>query len=511
VTTIYYNQLRNHPYRQWFWILIIILVVSIAMAAMIGIAPLLQQEIGEIFGVEEIFGIPEYYTYFIAGALGVFLLGCSLVNPFFGVLMVSILLPFRSEEYALADMGGALIRVADPFALCTFIGLLNRDIFTRKIGLPLHKTGIEFPLLVLLWWVFLSFTWCESYASGISKLLQFSYAIILFYIFVAVIETRKQLIATCYAWMIGGILIGIPAFLDGLASAGGSHSRTESFQTSALETGEYLNYGILISVGLFLNTKNKLAQSFIILAILIMLIGTFLGSASRGPLLGLACGLFFLYIFCANFRFHIHWIIPACLIAGVAAFFILGFFGENLIYLIGDAFTRFIQLLEDPQSDIGWAYRIDIWSGILQLLYENPILGIGVGSLAEVLPSYTSLASQDPTLAHNLYLEVLVGLGPIGFLIFCWFCFRVIKIFFHYIKTRKRDTLYPLFLALLAVQVAKDVGNLTFGLFFEDRVEWTSLALCFCAIAIFKNDPVELKESCTCPSRETEKSIKPIQ
>ncbi len=460
--------------------------ISVMMAFMINIGPLLEIDIGEVAGIESSYGIPEYFAYFIAGAAGTAILAISFCNPFWGFLIFLMLLPFRSEDQALANIGGAVIRVADPVALFTFIGLLNRDIFSRKDGLPLVRSGIEFPLLVLTWWVFLSFTWCESFPSAISKLMQFSYAVVLFYMTLALIKTKRQLIATTYAWLLGGIIIGGMAIMEGLSGIGAGAGRAESAQTSAIETGEYLNYGIMAGIGLFMIAKNKLNKTFVLMCVILMLLGTLLGSASRGPLLGLACGLVFLYVFCDRFRTYTHWLIPPAVVAAVPAILIVGLFGENLIDLTADAFRRFIELVENPEMDVGWAYRLDIWSGIWALFLEHPILGIGVGSLSELLPKYTSELFQDPQLAHNMYLEVFIALGPMGFLIFLWFMWRIGRIFARQLFDKSDYAFHLLFAALVAAQVAKAVGNLSFGMFFEDRVEWVAVATCFAAVKIFE-------------------------
>jgi O-antigen ligase len=464
----------------------IMLSVSVVMGGMITIAPLLQLDIGEVVGIE-FTGVPEYFAYFLAGATGVIILGVALVRPYWGILVVMLLLPFRGDEYALANIGGAVIRLADPVALFTFIGMLNRSVFAEKKGLPLERSGIEFPLLVLVWWVFLSFTWCESFGSAISKLLQFSYAIVLFYMVLGLIETKQQLIAATYSWLLGGLLIGWMSFVQGLAGIGGGAGRAESTQTSAIETGEYLNYSIIMGIGLYMIARNKLNKAFILLSVVIMLLGTLLGSASRGPLLGLAAALVFLYFFCDKFRTYVHWSSPFAVVGTVAAFFVLGVLGENLIDLTALGLQRFIALIENPKMDVGWAYRINIWTGIWHMFLEHPILGIGVGSLSELLPTYTSEIFGDPQLAHNLYLEVFIALGPIGFLIFCWLIWRMVRIFAQSIFDKTDYALHLLFVVLLATQVAKAVGNLSFGMFFEDRVEWVSVAMCFAAVKIFKN------------------------
>lgn len=460
-----------------------VILVSAVMAFLIGIAPLLQRDIGEIIGID-FTGFPEYYVYFLAGAAGTILMGIALVNPLWGIIIVMFLLPFRSEEYALMNISGAIIRPSDPVALFAFIGLLNRDIFSRKEGLPLVRAGFELPLLTFTWWVFLSITWCESYSSAVSKLLQYSYAIVLLYMVLALIRKKEHLIAGMYAWILGGVILGSLALIDTLSSTGSS--RSAALETSALETGEYLNYPILMGIGLYMIAKNKLTKLFVLSCVSLMLTATLLSSASRGPLIGLACALIFFYFFCDRFRTYTHWLIPVGVFGTILAFFALGLFKLNLIDLTEEVFRRFIELIEYPQSDPGLAYRLNIWSAIWTLYLQHPILGLGVGSLSQVLPEYTMAIFQDPELAHNMYLEVFIAVGPFGMLLFFWFMWRILKFLARYLFDKSDYVLHLLFMSLLAAQVAKAVGNLTFGMFFEDRVEWVAIAMCFAAIQMFK-------------------------
>ena len=92
---------------------------------------------------------------------------------------------------------------------------------------------------------------------------------------------------------------------------------------------------------------------------------------------------------------------------------------------------------------------------------------------------------MQPTIAHNLYLEILIAVGPIGFIIFLWGLFRfsfIYKGLLSIYEERHRC----LAIGILAALVAQFVGGVTFGMFYENRVLWTAVGLTLSVFFISK-------------------------
>jgi O-antigen ligase len=75
----------------------------------------------------------------------------------------------------------------------------------------------------------------------------------------------------------------------------------------------------------------------------------------------------------------------------------------------------------------GGSGRTDLWSVALAITENHPLAGIGAGNFTLVEPSYAfgdrnlprfDLVVDTPLVVHNTYLNVLVELGVVGFILF---------------------------------------------------------------------------------------------
>ncbi len=80
-------------------------------------------------------------------------------------------------------------------------------------------------------------------------------------------------------------------------------------------------------------------------------------------------------------------------------------------------------------NDTSNASRIYIWEGILRMLRDHIVTGIGIGPAAfgKLYPLYASPLSYAAPHSHMLYLEVFVELGLLGGISFLTFMFSTVK------------------------------------------------------------------------------------
>ncbi len=80
-------------------------------------------------------------------------------------------------------------------------------------------------------------------------------------------------------------------------------------------------------------------------------------------------------------------------------------------------------------SDTSNASRIFIWEGVLAMLKDYLLTGIGIGpeAFAEIYPTYASHWALTAPHSHMLYLEIFVELGLLGGISFLVFMFSTIK------------------------------------------------------------------------------------
>jgi O-antigen ligase len=98
-----------------------------------------------------------------------------------------------------------------------------------------------------------------------------------------------------------------------------------------------------------------------------------------------------------------------------------------LVIIVMGSWSSIIGRLE--KYDSGSAYsRIPGMILMARITKDYPILGVGVNNYADVRGGYVSEDVRDaPHYPHNQYFLVLVETGGVGFLVFMWFLYAVLK------------------------------------------------------------------------------------
>lgn len=183
----------------------------------------------------------------------------------------------------------------------------------------------------------------------------------------------------------------------------------------------------------FLLSRKRIAKIRIPLVLLfvVLCVGALIASKTRGSLIGLfavaAFAPFAPYIWKNKRRLILVLLLLFVLIVGSISFM------QNRM-----------EELTDTESGGTLQVRKLIWSGSLSIIAMNPVFGLGPGSFQILFPQfrnpeYFTLGVSHNTLhAHCEYLEILVDIGIIGFLL-------CITVAFFFIRTlhRERKTLAP--------------------------------------------------------------------
>jgi O-antigen ligase/polysaccharide polymerase Wzy-like membrane protein len=76
--------------------------------------------------------------------------------------------------------------------------------------------------------------------------------------------------------------------------------------------------------------------------------------------------------------------------------------------------------------------RLALWRAAARMVVDHPLLGVGPDNYRLLYGPYAGLVGANTyTHSNNMYLEVLVGAGIVGFVSFCWLLWRAFGIFFH--------------------------------------------------------------------------------
>lgn len=190
---------------------------------------------------------------------------------------------------------------------------------------------------------------------------------------------------------------------------------------------------------------NRLIQLFDIVIALLFVIVIFLTQSRKGLVGLIAAPLLF-----QSFRGKT--IIKYVLVTFSVAFIIIVLIPEELLSdITGGSIDRLTSLTgsnKDSSTDLREAYTnlaIEIWK-------SNPILGVGINNFA---PLNTI---EKNAYSHNNYVELLSGVGIVGFLLY------YVPLFSLVIRKYKSDLL-NLLKALIVVLLFLEVGNVTYQTF----------------------------------------------
>ena len=95
-----------------------------------------------------------------------------------------------------------------------------------------------------------------------------------------------------------------------------------------------------------------------------------------------------------------------------AVIIFISIFGSDVAFGINRA-----DLLKLPQ-DGSLSYRFELWRTSLRVIKDNFVTGIGFGTFFKYTSTYSSLITKYVEHCHNIYLQVLLETGVIGFTTF---------------------------------------------------------------------------------------------
>jgi O-antigen ligase len=208
--------------------------------------------------------------------------------------------------------------------------------------------------------------------------------------------------------------------------------------------GEFLVLILPICMSIVIVEKENISKIFYFL-IASILFATLLLTFSRGSWVGILLSFAF-----ATFLLNKQIFIILCVFFACA----MPFFPKNVI-------SRFLSI--GNVLDSSTSYRVQIWLGTLRLIKKFWLFGIGAGekNFSAVYPqfSYSAAVAEH---SHNLFLQMFVESGAIGFSVFC-----LILLFFYrglIISVKKMPKRSPEFVINLGLG-SSIIGFLIQGLF----------------------------------------------
>jgi len=268
----------------------------------------------------------------------------------------------------------------------------------------------KFNKLILLFAVFSLFSvlWANdryrALSFFISPVLKY---VLIYYLIINYINTKTKFYKIFVAYWSSHIISGGYAiyrnFVVGIR-------RVDGFTHNPNRLGSIMMMFIIINFAILLytNRKNLKIGVFSIIGIIVGTLALF-ASSSRGALLGLIAGLFIVALLKGK-KFLIYLLIGLILLS----------------LFMPSYYKNRISKLTDITSNNVYS-RLSMYKAGFDMFKEKPILGIGLNNVRTVydmydLPEFEHFGNEHRNL-HNLYINILVELGAIGFGILIYLIF----------------------------------------------------------------------------------------
>lgn len=310
-----------------------------------------------------------------------------------------------------------------------------------------------------------------SPSTTISAILKLLRVLLLYFVVINVIHTRRDLSWTLWAFLMGGLVSTLYGMFDPSQQGTRVAGTLGQANLFALSMAPRLP----IALGLFAIETSKFRRYVLILATAVIAYGVAL-SGSRGGLL--AAGIAFA-LFSLSQQRKVLWLSLVTVISITS----LALMPLELKQRVGLAETS-------SGDDLGNSTdRRETYQQFgLQLWQEHPLLGVGMNGFgtAYAESEFRFLQSTRKTRpAHNTFLEIAVGAGIAGLLPFI----LILAISLYQMKKRSQELDGDPDMARLASAMLAALGAYTFGMFFGSRQFEKTLWLLVSLVVVIQNMP----------------------
>lgn len=303
------------------------------------------------------------------------------------------------------------------------------------------RTSLDKPILALLVLAVLSAVFSTHRHTSFRALTLLVNYIVVFYLIIHTIRSRtqfRQLVC---------IIIGMAVFISvfGFLKMSGISpfpwwNYTDLSQNTLRLTSVfgnpdhlagYMEMALPLILGLFLKDY-KGGKLLLMTYLTIIMLTALILSLSRGGWIGSLTSLVFMSVMLLRSRHFKHKKILISLIVGLLAVALIVLFNTPVV-------KRFRTIVEQEEMSIN--SRITAWKGVVKMVNNHPLTGIGPGNFGTVFTQY-----QPPGLgkhfrmAHNDYLHFISELGIFFIPVLIWMMIAFYRRGFRKLKSRSRQT-----------------------------------------------------------------------
>jgi O-antigen ligase len=392
-----------------------------------------------------------YFQQFTLAAITLIGLGLAFLlftRPLYALLAFVIMIPL--EQIAGFDTLGTPTRIVGLFFFATYL-------FHRRFQLNLRVI----PLAGWLWmaWVTASLTWSPFFDwTSYFKLLQAFIATLLITDYIA--RSPKHLNTVLNAYLVVSISLAVLGIYNFFAHVGDVTTFTGSARTEGFggQGVEHFAFGLIPALYTAFHRLWKVEYRRIRwfnISIILVFIVSILLSGTRGAWMATFGGLLFVYL-------------PRFTLKQYATFALTIILAIVIVFQI-PALKEFTRYRSQDAIASGGTGRINIWFVNLEQFTHHPIIGVGwwmghqtmrlqdFDSSNQSLSWNTDYGRFEPRTAHNIYIQTLVELGLVGFILFIIWLIKVLLPLTHTNPILSDER--TLVLGILAAMLVAGISN----------------------------------------------------
>ncbi|WP_136042836.1 MULTISPECIES: O-antigen ligase family protein [unclassified Microbacterium] len=304
------------------------------------------------------------------------------------------------RTYLLGGIGA--LSTFDP-SLATIVGAVGGAAILLFSNLARFKvTAPVASMFFLVVWTSLSGLWSVNPYS-VNVTITWVAVGLLFISGLHLVQTREQLRAVAIGYLLGSFLAVVRLLIENPGDLTGSASTrvTTVFEDVNVNYVAYALATGFALVVLLWNSATRLtlrSRVGLIATALAIVIGIVL-TETRGALIGVVCAAIWIVLWRL---FRIRTLVPITLALIIA----------TIVVVSGVADLASLQFETGDRATGTWSGRLPLWDSARTLWAEHPIVGVGASGFA--------YASGYLIAAHNVILDLAVGVGIIGVILYVW-------------------------------------------------------------------------------------------
>lgn len=337
---------------------------------------------------------------------------------FFGLLTVFILEYTRPDHFFPFIMQIKLYSIV-PIALF----MLSLVVTTRNSTGEILSSSVSKMFLVLLLLAVISALFAINKDRSLDVLEALLGYLFLFFMVVKLCDDKDKI-----KWLFR-VIVGMHVCLIFLNPAllTDHIQRTYINNVTFLGDGNDFSLSVVVALPMCLyllqSSKSRIGK-LVYVAMAVILLGAVMGTQSRGAVLAIAVGVFYLWTLSRNKGMG-----AVVIVAGLLV----------VLAVASEAFLSRVQTISTYQEDGSAMGRIEAWKGGIKMANTRPLTGMGPGCFSIAFGAFYAPPGWPPLTAHSVYFLTLGELGYPGLILLLWLLWALFRDNQHIVKSIPAD------------------------------------------------------------------------